>query len=529
MRPGWLAELATRAKAEKHLRARYAPGTVTDKYKINEILHHQFAFYAGTLNRVLPPIASQEYLELLLYQYDRSAEVDVLAKGGKLSAAQGDRWMQIGAALRRAIKYLAERVVLLSPELPLGENKNLIRHAEIALICAEELTRLYIESDRIIYHPGESSLEILPEGEVDIFRCQGESIYGSEMVARVIRDRQHREKYLSIVAPQMLPAEQEKYLADPFRQTIGMTLSEALAAIRMAIDQVTPPADGFKIPFCRKQLIVDEISRVSGLSASAVQRAIDGFTVTKCGMESEGREIFKPKQEYRAYRRAFFEMPHETGLHLAWSEEMAKESCILLGTGIPFGQVPREWASPKVKSAEGRLSNALGKWFESAVANNFQQVGILGVAPAKDAVGRGPTALPIPPNIGEIDFLGFSPKDNAVIIAECKCVKGALEPSFDRDDINEFVLGEDAYMKKLKKKSDWVFDNISAICTALSSVPGLKIGTNVRQAFSILITYYPSPAAFYWNETPCVSLTEFMLDYQEQGAWPYRTGVYSSV
>ena len=529
MRPGWLAELATRAKAEKHLRARYSPGTVTDKHKINEILHHQFAFYAETLNRVLPPVASQEFLELLLYQYDKSAEVDLLAKGGKLSAAQGEKWMQIGAASRRAIKYLAERVVLLRPELPLGKNKNIMRYAEIALICAEELAKLYIESDRVVYHPGESLLEILPEGEVDIFRSQGGNAIGAEMVARVIRDRQHREQYLSLVAPQMLPAEQEKYLADPFRHTIGMTLSEALAAIRLVIDQVTPPADGFKIPFCRKQLIIDEVSRVSGWNASAVRRAIDGFSITKSGMESEGREIFKPKQEYRAYRRAFFEMPHETGVHLSWSKEMARESCTLLGTGIPFGQVPREWASPEVKSAEGNLSNALGKWFESAVANNLQRVGIIGVAHAKDAVGRGPTALPIPPTIGEIDFLGFSPKDNAVIIAECKCVKGALEPSYDRDDIKDFVMGENAYMKKLKKKSDWAFDNMSAICTALASVTGLEIGINARQLFSILITYYPSPAAFFWNETPCVSLTEFMLDYQEQGAWPYKTGVYSSI
>ena len=527
LRPGHIAEILLRSDAEKHFRARYAPGVATGKENVNDVSRHHFAFYADTLNRVLPSAASRDFIELLLGQYDRSSEIDLLAKKGQLSPERNTRWQHLGPVLRRALKYLAERVVILRPTSPPPQNPNILRVAETALICAEMLTQLYIESDRVYFLPGNPAIEILPEGESDIFRNIGDDIYGTKMLPRIERDRQHRKDFMPIVPPQMLPAEQEKYLADAFHQTIGISLTEALAVIRETINQVVPHQRGFKTYFCRKRELIAEISRVSGYSAKSVQQALDGFTITKDGMVSEGREIYKPKQAYRACRRAFFEMPHKTGTHLAWSKEMAIESYIQLGFGMAYGQFPREWVSPNVRASGGRLSNALGKWFEAAVASNFDKVGIIGVASAKDQIGRGTAALRIPQDIGEIDFLGISPRDDAVIVAECKCVQGSLEPNSDRDDIKDFISGDNAYMKKLAKKAEWVFDNIAAVCSALSSVNVAVPRADLRRVHSIMVTYYPSPAALFWDKTPCVSLTEFMLDYQETGAWPYANGILS--
>ena len=529
LRPGHIAEILLRSDAEKHFRARYAPGIVTGKENVNDVYRHHFAFYADTLNRVLPPMASRDFIELLLGQYDRSVEIDLLAKKGQLSSERNTRWQHLGPVLRRALKYLAERVAMLSPTAPPPKDNDILRAAEMTLICAEMLTQLYIVSDRVYFLPGEPAIEILPEGESDIFRNIGDDIYGTKMLPRIERDRQHREDFMPIVPPQVLPAEQEKYMADAFRQTMGISLNEALSVIHQTIKWAVPHPRGFNTLFCQKQMIIDGISRASGCPAKSVQQALDGFTITKDGMASEGREIFRPKQEYRACRRAFFEMPHETGPHLAWSKEMAIESYIQLGFGMAFGQFPREWASPGVRAAGGRLSNARGKWFESVVASNFGKVGIIGVASAKDQIGRGAAALRIPQDIGEIDFLGISPRDDAVIVAECKCVQGSYEPNTDRDDIKDFIAGDDAYMKKLAKKAEWVFDNVAAVSTALSSVVGAVPKAKLRRVHSIMVTYYPTPAALFWDKTPCVSLTEFMLDYQGTGAWPYTNGILSSV
>ena len=527
LRPGHIAEILLRSDAEKHFRARYAPGVVTGKENVNNVYRHHFAFYADTLNRVLPPIASRDFIELLLGQYDRSVEIDLLAKKGQLSPERDTRWQHLGPVLRRALKYLSERVVMLGPTSRPSRDSDILRNAETALICAEQLIRLYIESDRVYFLPGEPAIEILPEGESDIFRNAGEDVYGTKMLPRIVRDRQHREDFMPLAPPQMLPAEQEKHMADAFRQTMGISLNEALSVIHQTIGRAVPHPGGFNTLFCRKQMIIDGISKASGYPAKSVQQALDGFTITKDGMVSEGREIFRPKQEYRAFRRAFFEMPHETGPHLAWSKEMAIESYIQLGFGMAYGQFPREWASPGVRAAGGRLSNARGKWFESVVASNFDKVGIIGVASAKDQIGRGAAALRIPQDIGEIDFLGISPRDDAVIVAECKCVQGSYEPNTDRDDIKDFNTGDDAYMKKLAKKAKWVFDNVAAVSTALSSVVGAVPKAKLRRVHSIMVTYYPAPAALFWDKTPCVSLTEFMLDYQEKGAWPYSSGILS--
>ena len=525
LRPGHIAEILLRSDAEKHFRARYAPGVVRGKENVNEVYRHHFAFYADTLNRVLPPIASRDFIELLLGQYDRSVEIDLLAKRGQLSPERDTRWQHLGPVLRRALKYLSERVVMLGPTSRPSRDSDILRNAETALICAEQLTRLYIESDRVYFLPGETAIEILPEGESDIFRNAGEDVYGTKMLPRIVRDRQHREEFMTLAPPQMLPAEQETHMAEAFRQTMGISLLEALSVIRQTIDRAVPHPRGFNTLFFRKQMIIDGISKASGYPAKSVQQALDGFTVTKDGMASEGREIFRPKQEYRAFRRAFFEMPHETGTHLAWSKKMAIESYIHLGFGMAYGQFPREWMSPGVRAAGGRLSNARGKWFESVVASNFGEVGIIGVASARDQVGRGTAALRIPQDVGELDFLGVSPRDGAVIVAECKCVQGSYEPNTDRDDIKDFITSDDAYMKKLAKKAEWVFDNIDSVCSALSSVIGELPQTDLKRVHSIMVTYYPSPAALFWDKTPCVSLTEFMLDYQEKGAWPYTKGI----
>lgn len=527
LRPGHIAEILLRVDAEKNFRLRYSPGIVSGKGSVNDVFRHHFAFYAETLNRVLSSIASRDFIELLLGQYDRSCEIDLLAKKDQLSPERNARWQHLGPVLRRALKYLAERVVMLSPTSPLPQNPNILRVAETALICAEMLTRLYIESDRAYFLPGEPAIEVLPEGESDIFRNVAEDIFGAKMLPRIERDRQRRKDFLPLMPPQMYPAEQDSFLADAFLQAIGISLNEALAVIHETIKRSVPHPRGFNTLYCRKQMMIDELSKASGHSAKSVQSALDGFTVTKEGLLSEGREIFKPKQEYRAYRRAFFEMPHETGPHLAWSKEMAIESYIQLGMGIAHGQFPREWKSPDVMAAGSRLSNALGKWFESAVANNLGKLGIIGVTSAKCQIGRGASAVRIPQDIGEIDFLGISPRDNALIVAECKCVRGSYEPNTDRDDIKDFITGNNAYMKKLAKKADWVFKNVASVCSALPSVIGAGSRTDLNRVHSIMITYYPSPAALFWDKTPCVSLTEFMLDYQDKGAWPYTNGILS--
>lgn len=528
-RPGWTATIALRNESEEHFRSRFKTGTYSGRDAVNGILHHQFAFYTWKLGQLIPRLASRDYLEFLLFQYNCTADVESRAKDGRLTEQEEAHWQATGPILRRALKYLAERTVLLSPphSSRVQEPANMLHDAEQALICAEQLTQLYMESDKVFtLFSDTTTVEVLPEGELDLFRTHCEQDFSSDIVFRVHRDTKHRDRFVPSLPPQMLPPGQDQYLADPFRQTIGVTLQEALEVIRAVLDHAEAPATGFKIPFCSREMIVSQTARLSGFPRQSIEKALAGFAVTRSGMESEGREIFKPKQEHRAYRRGFFEMPHETGPHFAWSQRMAFENAALLIADIPMKQVPVEWNSPAVESALGRLSNAVGKWFETSVVRNFRSLGFIGIESAKDAVGQGRTALPIPPDIGEIDFLGHSQTDHAIIIAECKFVRGGAEPKFYRDDLKEFVTGDNAFMKRLGRKAEWVISNLPSVRHSLSDATGSPIGNDTRRVLSVMVTYYPSCAAHFCNSAPCVSLAEFMLDYQYGGKWPYRTGQY---
>jgi len=90
--------------------------------------------------------------------------------------------------------------------------------------------------------------------------------------------------------------------------------------------------------------VLDRLVRVKeGINRDIAQRILAGFTLKPDGMLAEGRVIWKPQQENRAYRRAFFEFPHQTGTHLTWSRNMVKESFIYLLVGAAFQKLPKEW------------------------------------------------------------------------------------------------------------------------------------------------------------------------------------------
>jgi hypothetical protein len=244
-------------------------------------------------------------------------------------------------------------------------------------------------------------------------------------------------------------------------------------------------------------------------------------------MESEGREVWKPKQEYRAFRRAFFEMPHTTGTHLAFSRSMALESLNQLVRGVVFRQFPPEWRSAEVDAAVVNLSQQAGKWFEGIVENRLRGIGIIGFKSIQKQIGQKNDVVKIPSEVGEIDFLGYSQNENLLLIVECKMVQGGLEGKFFRDDIKEFVTSSKSYVKKYSRKVRWLRDNASAVTNALNSTRLYSAPVKPLAIATAVITYYPTIAQYFIDEYPCISLTNLILDYQEKGKWPYALGVYS--
>lgn len=524
-RPQIPSELMVRAQVQKHLYSKYSVGEYHGAAQLNEIIKHQFSYYFTELNRLIPQIAKSDFLHFLLFQYDQTSEIDGLYKSGSLSPSDDKRWGEIGPIMRRTIKYLAERTVLLHEGKDTKPNLSkaaLSQGLDFLWICAEETVNLYMLSDQtFIVFPDTTSLKILPPENLKYFilEVDGEC----ELAADTRKDTHNRERYVGKSESTVIYdlREHDKAIGRAMKNTIGLSYLEATGVLYMLIDSSVPVPDGFPILNVKKDYAIQTLSCALRLSEAAVRKALEGFTITKENMLQEGREVWKPKQEHRAFRRGFFEIMHKGDRHLCFSKDMAKECLIQLNSEIVFKQIPCEWQSADVMRSVEDVSSKAGAWFEGIVHENLKKINILGMKSQKTGIGIGPKRISIPPDVGEIDFIGYSEPEKILVMAECKLVRSGAEPKFHRDDMNDFISSKKSYLKKFEKKCAWVKDNIPTVCIALESTGACGSVIKPQGVKSVIITHYPSIVQCLIDSHPCVSLANFMMDYEQAGGWPY--------
>jgi len=527
-RPRTVSEVNLRNRAEMYLRSKYQPGEYRGRDQVNEILQHHLAFFGGLLTPVLEKLASLEFIEFVLAEYDVSGRI--VWKVRKLAADHPDqvRWAEFGPIFRRTAKFLAERLVLLAPndEVPRAPEHELLDALDEAWICTEEIVRYYMLSDQ--------TYSLLPDDTLLTIAAPGVSAYFDLSItkpefegiqSRVREDTRNRGIY--ILNDQFLfdVAKHEEFLGPPLKATIGIGYEEALGVRLRLIEGAQPVPGGLPIPFVHRQNAINQLASDLGVPADSVAAALDGFTLTKAKMENENRVVWRPKQENRAYRRAFFEFPHPSGPQLIWSKEMAIESRRKLVSEVVFKKIPREWESKGVKRAVEQVSNAGGKWFESVCIANLGRLGFGGTKSYKNGIGLGAVRLPIPRDVGELDCLGYSQGQELLLVAECKLVRSGSEPAFFRDDISKFVASSSSYADQLRQKAEWVRNNCDAVCRAMESEKGNPAAIRPRRIAHVVTTFFPSIVTHMIQDFPCVSITELMTAHEAARAWPYRVGI----
>ncbi len=192
---------------------------------------------------------------------------------------------------------------------------------------------------------------------------------------------------------------------------------------------------------------------------------------------------------------------------------MAQESLLQLVNWISYQHLPAEWRTPVTANAVAELSRGSGKWFEEIVSGNLRALGIRGERVHRQ-IGKGDRHIQVPSSVGEIDFLGYHPEWNCLLVAEAKMVMTGLEARYWRDDIKQFVSGSSSYAKRFRRKIAWMIENAARICEAMEIAPVPKIAP-------VMLTLYPCIARMFIPDFECVSITEFMLDCERASAWPY--------
>jgi len=514
-RPSPEVELAIRKEARSHLLSRFAPGDYRGAASANTIVQHQFAFYLQRLRPLVERLPNRETLDFLLSQYDATARI---LHGADISDPQErESWLWVGPMYRRAIKYLAELLCVESSTARKGlRGTDALRTMEAAVVCTESMVHLAQESD--LFHsifPEDCVATVSDQMAVhcDMTIAGTHAGYDHSFRHRVTRDREARGRFIPHPQFDNHTGTHAQYLDRGFQESFGMSYGEFIAAIIAVIDGVRPSPGGPSSLFVRREAVFSELAK-SGSPRPAIERAIDGFSIAALKLLEEGRVIWNPKQEHRAYRRGFFIVPHETGLHLAFSGAMAQESLVQLVNWVPYKHLPAEWVTPATGVALNELSSAASEWFEKLTRERLRGLGFIG-GPAGRQLGSGAGSLQIPERVGSMDFLGYHPSEKLLVVVESKMVMTGLEARYWRDDLHEFVRRPGSYAERFRRKLSWVRMNASAIGSAMDFGPVEAVG-------GAMVTLYPCIAKQFIDDFPCVSITELLLDHDLQSRWPYK-------
>ena len=525
-RPDSPAAYTLRREAEVRFLSLIEPGVYDDRSTITNVLNRQFAFYIDEVDRLLPRLASRDFAEFALYQYDQASAILERSKAGTLSPTDRGLWGDLGPVVRRAIKYLCERMVLLSPpDVPDARRDGIQPITDRVWEAVEGAARMSLLSAQTHgVFPDETVLTVFapdqdPTRYFDLSLARGVDL---ERPVRVSRDNMERAVGPVQQTPLYDHTLRARALDAAMYDAIGTTYTAAMDLLSDLVMHAEPVPDSFPVLFLRRSDAVAAAVKHKGMSPEAAERVVDGFTVSPEGLAEEGRELFRPKQSHRAFRRGFFLMPHESGLHLAFSRTMALESLRHLIVGMSFHKLPEEWSGPQSASGLQEISDEGSRWFERVVHDRLSERGFQGRAGVK-ALGSGEGRIRPLAQVGEIDYLGYHPGERLLLLGEAKLVEESTEPVLIRDDIAEFTRGRRAYVSKLRRKRDWIRRHWDAVCHALGDDIGVEVTPN--RFATALVTFTPTVASVFIDDLPCVSLSELLAAYDAADGWPYERGM----
>ncbi len=519
LRPSLKISTEIRAKAEAHLRSKYAPGKYRNNKTCNDILQHQFAFYAAELNSLLPLVATTRWVGELLFQYDESGLVSQDYKKNKLSKKHHQRWMRIGATYRQSLDFICEKLAAIG-ELDKVSSpwQTQIPDFEKVLVCAEkciEYSNLsnytyIVVSDAttiVIHEPGsnpyfEHKINIKVDEQVnDYFRQNHKEIT-------------ERKKYLVKDFDPFDHQYHASILNVPLREAFGVSYNEYQFLVTVAPASFEPPKSYKNMPMCLKEQLIKEIAQNSNLSFSVVERVINSLILDT----TIPRHVWNSRQHNRINKQPILEFMSMNRKVLMWSNRKVGDFLTLLDSDLTFNKPPSTWTHPLLVSAVSEISDAAGKWFERSVIQQVEKLGFRGCRIKDKTFDKFPQ---VAFDCGEIDYLGYHPKTNCFAIFEFKMFETGFDARGIRQVKSSFMEGKKPYTNVFLKKINWIVNNIEFAKTFLNEKCNVAIPTNTTLLHSAFITFYPTLMNLFFQDIPCKSLPQFIEDFKKEDKWPY--------
>ena len=507
----WVYQRVKRRVFQTHV-----SGVYTDIIKVTDIVNTAYCAYYELIDEYLPQVDHREFAQFLGNEYELYGQVAEIFKNGQLSLEDEEYWQSYASHARRGIKHLLE--LLCMEGMTTGNSVSTIDEEEnavsILFVAVEELVSLYMRSDHYRSLLDEIRL-VLDESKHVYFDVAQDR----DIIFDIRGDASDADKYIPNPSFLTDSKRHNKILEPSFIQKFGISYSDVLGCLQFLITKACESEYPGMYRRIRVQHAIGILCGAFPINAQQARRIIDGFALTAQNMRTEGRELFRPKQQHRAYKRGFFLVAAENGEELFFSKRMALECLSLLVADVPFRKFPSEWHSHAIDDALNTLSLQAGRWFEQVVQSNFATVGIDGIPSLKRLVFKNGSRLEIPSKVGEIDFLGLCQNRKMIIVAEVKQVGFATEPRMFLDDLDKFITRKDNYSEKFERKFKWVIEHHEVVGRYLAE--RLSCSAVAEHVGYVMITHYPMFVSRKIIGFSCVSITEFMQRYKENRTWKF--------
>lgn len=502
LRPQKHIERKIKKDIKKQIFKRFQSKTYENSIEINEIIKYDMDFYMKILEENILVFEKAELINIALNEYEKAATIVRECKYNyELKLIVDDLgWEKFGPIFRRAMKFVAEKALMID-----SKGKNLNRHKkEDALskifIAAEEISKLYMNSEAVYnIFPNECIL-ILNENE-DIYfdlKCKDDEF---------MKKFNEKINVFSKVKFNIVEEEAnivETFLGTALKEELGVTYKEVTSIL---INIVFENGEFGAKKILKKDLIENIVVKYK-ITYEQVEKILNGFIINKNNLLSEERKIYKPKQEYRALYRGIFEVEEDGGIYLNWSTGMALENIMLMMDKVKFKYIPKEWRSKKIDKASESTSNEFGKKFEFLVKEQLENKNIIGDIGFLKRIGD----LQITKEVGEIDYLGIDIKNKKIILGECKYISSGSEPRYWSDDIDKFTK-KNGYIDKFNKKIAFINENFDNVKMNLKRKFKIKENIDDFELRTVLITYYPTIMELLCEEFEVENLSGFLDKY----------------
>lgn len=522
-RPSSTSELKFRRTIENNFRREYSTGIYDNLDEINKIIHYNFEWLEEQFMSSLKKISSRQLLEFIFFQIDQWWKIYLMDRNDDIPYRFKEWVREYLPISRRTLNFIVERIVQLGPikELEIQENKLMIETDKL-IIAGEQLIRMSMLSNQTyMLFPTKTTLKVEPIGSENYFNMYLTDEFKdkiNEFKKEVQLHTSINEKfshYYSIRFDDLIP----DFLDNALKSTLEVTIEEIRTIVTAITGICKSESDNFDVPFCLKEDLFNNASKLLDISPETIERVISGLLLTKEKLNKENRQVFKPKQEYRLIYRPFVEMPHKLGKHLCWSKTQVKYSLINTFKKLCYRKTAPEWESSELKQCQTKLSHFLSDEFEDVCKKSLQEKDWETFKSLKTIHGKDEQRIDIEKEVGEIDLISISLEKRILLVGECKAIEPSTGPVFFRDDKTDFLRGEDSYYKKFKKKVQWVKNNIEHILAHFEKFKNIKIEN--PEIKSIFITKYPNISETFITDIPMKSLKVFVYDLDNSSKWPY--------